>query len=107
MSEPSHDADAPRWRRLPLDDHWYDVEVQPLLIDWSGKPHPRSPRGIVSVKALDYGAFQHAYDADGWIYVRYDYPYGWATNDAHFSTVIAEAFATLAGVRWWERSLSL
>lgn len=102
-----YDADAPRWRKLPVDGKWYDIEVYPLLVDWSGKPIPRSPRGIVSVQAIDDTPFQHARDTDGWLYVRYDYPYGWATNDVHFSTAIAEAFATLAGIRWWERPLLL
>jgi hypothetical protein len=98
----SHDPDAPRWRRLPVDGAWHDIEAWPLLIDWSGKPRPRSTRGIISVRALDDGLFQQAQDAAGWIYVRYSYPYGWATNDSHFSTIIAIAFATLAGRHWWE-----
>jgi hypothetical protein len=101
-SQADHDPEAPRWRRLPVDGGWHDIEVYPMLIDWSGKPWPRSARGIVSVKALDNDSFQHAQDAEGWIYVRYSYPYGWNTNDAHFSTCIAEAFAGLAGRRWWE-----
>lgn len=97
MNATNHDPQAPRWRKLPLDGAWHEIEVWPLMIDWSGKPYPRSERGRVRVKALDEGMFQHAQDEDGWVYVRYGYPYGWTTNDCHFSTLIAIAFARLAG----------
>jgi len=91
--------DSPRHRRLPFDDQWYDIEVYPMMIDWSGKPEPRSPRGTVRVKALDDDNFQHAHDEAGWIYIRYGQGWGWTTYDSHLSVTLGIAFATLAG-KW-------
>jgi len=89
----------PRAHRLPLDGQWHTIDVQPMLIDWSGKPYPRSPRGKVRVKALDDDNFQRAHDAEGWIYIRYEGGgWGWTTHDCHVSTILALAFASLAGL---------
>ncbi len=65
-----------KYVEVPVDGQYHAIWSESLLMKmpWEPKRHPDPPQ---QVRAVKYEGGRYAVDAQGWIYYRYDYPYGW------------------------------
>lgn len=74
-----------RFVPVPPDGELYEIETYPLVM----RANDERPRGRQFVRACDD---RTAMRDDGWVFYRYDYPYGW-TSCEHLGYHIGFAFS--------------
>lgn len=88
---------GPRFDPIPDDGRLHTIESWSLMIQWAGVgAGPHAPDAPQLARACDAES-RFAIGDDGWVYHRYDYPYGW-TNSGHIADYVVQAFQ--GWVRW-------
>lgn len=99
------DRNSIRYAAIPVDGTEHEIESRSLTVELVERQdtqpcHPQPPQ---RVRAVDD---RYAVDDVGWVYYRYDYPYGW-THSGHVADYVVHAFQLLAGSydRWTAEDL--